>query len=88
MLQIGTLAIENRVGGRKMDGSKRRAIEFLENEIKTYIALALYMSKEGFKERLQVGDKNVVIGSQYYQSKMREARALVNDLRKPAKKSL
>jgi hypothetical protein len=32
-----------------MDESKRRAIQFLEKEIKTYMALALFLSKEGIK---------------------------------------
>jgi hypothetical protein len=66
-----------------MDESKRRAVQFLEKEIKTYIALALFLSKEGIKERLQVGDKEVVIGHRYYKDRMREARTLVNELRKP-----
>jgi hypothetical protein len=67
-----------------VEESKRKAVQFLEKEIKTYIALALFLSKEGIKERLQVGTKEVVIGSRYYKDRMREARALVNDLRKPA----
>jgi hypothetical protein len=66
-----------------MDESKRRAIQFLEKEIKTYIALALYLSKEGIKERVPLGDKEVIIGPRYYKDRMREARTLVNDLRKP-----
>jgi hypothetical protein len=67
-----------------MDESKRQAVEFLEKEIKTYIALALYLSKEGIKERVQVGNNKVVISSTYYRERMREARKLVNELRKPA----
>ncbi len=67
-----------------MDESKRRTIQFLEKEIKTYIALALFLSKEGIKEHLQVGDNEVVIGPKYYKDRMREARMLVNALRKPA----
>ncbi len=67
-----------------MEESKRKAVQFLEKEIKTYIALALFLSKEGINERLQVGNKEVSIGPRYYKDRMREARALVNDLRKPA----
>ena len=67
-----------------MDDSKRQAVEFLEKEIKTYIALALFLSKEGIKERVLVGNKKVVISSTYYRERMREARKLVNELRKPA----
>jgi hypothetical protein len=66
-----------------MDESKRQAVEFLEKEIKTYIALALFLSKEGIKDRLQVGDKKVVLSATYYKERMREARKIVNGLRKP-----
>jgi hypothetical protein len=65
-----------------MDASKRQAVEFLEKEIKTYIALALFLSKEGIKERVQVGDKEVLIGPTYYKERMREARKIVNELRR------
>ncbi|HKN61244.1 MAG TPA: hypothetical protein VJW93_08710 [Candidatus Acidoferrales bacterium] len=67
-----------------MDESKRQAVKFLEKEIKTYIALALFLSKEGIKERVQLGDKEVLIGPSYYKERMREARKLVNELRKPS----
>jgi hypothetical protein len=66
-----------------MDESKRQAIEFLEKEIKTYIALALFFSKDGFKQRVQVGDKEVLISSTYYKERMREARKIANQLKKP-----
>jgi hypothetical protein len=66
-----------------MDESKRQAVQFLEKEIKTYIALALFLSKEGIKERVQAGDNEIVIGPAYYKQRMREARRLVNELRKP-----
>jgi hypothetical protein len=65
-----------------MDAAKLRAVEFLEKEIKTYIALALYLSKEGIKERVSVGNNEVLISPSYYKERMREARKLVNDLRK------
>ncbi len=65
-----------------MDESKQQAIQFLEKEIKTYIALALFLSKEGIKERLKVGGKEFVISSNYYKERMREARKIVTDLRK------
>ena len=66
-----------------MDASKRQAVEFLEKEIKTYIALALFLSKEGIKERVQLGDKEVLIGPTYYRERMKEARKIVNELRRP-----
>jgi hypothetical protein len=67
-----------------MDESKRQAGRFLEKEIKTYIALALFLSKEGVKQRVQVEEKDVLIGPTYYKERMKEARKLVNELRKPA----
>jgi hypothetical protein len=66
-----------------MDESKRQAVEFLEKEIKTYIALALFLSKKGIKERVQVGEKEFVISPKYYKERMKEARKIVNELRKP-----
>ncbi len=66
-----------------MDDSKRQAVKFLEKEIKTYIALALFLSKEGLKERVQIEEKDVVIGPAYYRDRMKEARKIVNELRKP-----
>jgi hypothetical protein len=68
----------------EMDESKRRAVELLEKEIKTYIALALFLSKKGIKERMQLGDDDVVISPTYYKERMREARKIVNELRKPS----
>lgn len=67
-----------------MDDSKRHAVQFLEKEIKTYIALALFLSKESIKELVQLGDKDVLIGPAYYKERIREARKLVNELRKPS----
>lgn len=66
-----------------MDESKRQAVNFLEKEIKTYIALALFLAKRGIKERVQVGDREVLISPTYYKERMREARKIVNELRKP-----
>jgi len=65
-----------------MDESKRQAVRFLEKEIKTYIALALFLSKNGIKERVSIGDIDVLISPSYYKERMREARSLINELRK------
>jgi hypothetical protein len=67
-----------------MDESKQQAVQFLEKEIKTYIALALFLSKVGIKERVQVEDKEIVLGPAYYKERIREARKLANELRKPS----
>jgi hypothetical protein len=66
-----------------MDESKRQAVQFLEKEIKTYVALALFLSKEGIKERVEVNGKDIVTSPSYYKERMKEARKLVNELRKP-----
>jgi hypothetical protein len=66
-----------------MDESKRRAIKFLEKEIKTYLALSLFLSKKGIKEHVRVGDRKVLISPTFYRERMKEAKKLVNELRKP-----
>jgi hypothetical protein len=66
-----------------MDESKRLAAQFLEKEIKTYVALALFLTKEGIKERVQVGENEVLISPRYYKERMREARKIVTELRRP-----
>jgi hypothetical protein len=67
-----------------MDESKRLAAQFLEKEIKTYMALALFLTKGGINERVQVGDKKVLISPRYYKERMREARKIVTELRRPS----
>jgi hypothetical protein len=67
-----------------MDESKRQAVQFLEKEIKTYLALALFLSKEGIRGRVQVGAKKIVISPTYYRERMKEARKVVSELRKPS----
>ena len=66
-----------------MNESKRRVIQFLEKEIKTYVALALYLSKDGRKNRLPVGNKEPLLSPTFYKERMKEAKRLVNELRKP-----
>jgi hypothetical protein len=66
-----------------MDEAKRRAIKFLEKEIKTYLALALFLSKRGIKASVRVGAKKVLISPSYYKERMKEAKRLVYELRKP-----
>lgn len=65
-----------------MDESKRRAVRFLEKEIKTYKALALFLSKEEIKKQLRVKDKEGLTRPTYYKERLREARKLVSELRK------
>jgi len=66
-----------------MDRSKRRIVKFLEKEIKTYMALSLFLSKKGIKEHLRVGENKVLISPTFYKERIKEARKLVFELRKP-----
>jgi hypothetical protein len=66
-----------------MDESKRRVVRFLEKEIKTYMALALFLSKKGIKGHVRVGEKKVLIGPTFYKERVKEAKKLVCELRKP-----
>jgi hypothetical protein len=73
------------MSGRRstMDESRRHAIQFLEKEIKTYKALSLFLSKKRIKEHVQVGSKKVLISPAFYKDRMREAKKLAHELRKP-----
>jgi hypothetical protein len=66
-----------------MDDSKRHAVRFLEKEIKTYTALSLFLSKKGIKGHVRVGDRKVLISPTFYKDRMKEAKKLVYELRKP-----
>jgi len=66
-----------------MDESRWRAIKFLEKEIKTYLALSLFLSKKGIKADVRVGERKVLISPSYYKERMKEAKRVVYELRKP-----
>jgi len=66
-----------------MQGSKRRVVKFLEKEIKTYTALSLFLSKKGIKEHVRIGEKKVLINPTFYKERMKEAKKLVSELKKP-----
>jgi hypothetical protein len=66
-----------------MDESRRHAIQFLEKEIKTYLALSLFLSKRGIKGDVRVGARKVLISPAFYKVRMREAKKLVHELKKP-----
>jgi hypothetical protein len=66
-----------------MSERKRRVVKFLEKEIKTYTALSLFLSKKGIKEHVHVGEKKVLISPTYYKERMKEAKRLIFELRKP-----
>ncbi len=65
-----------------MRESKRRIVNFLDKEIKTYMALSLFFSKKGVKEHLHVGQKKVLLSPTFYKERIKEARRLVFELRK------
>jgi len=62
---------------------QRQVIRFLEKEIKTYTALALFFAKRDVKEHVRAGgDKKVPIGPKFYKQRMKEAKKLVDELRR------
>ena len=63
-----------------MDESKRSAVKFLEKEIKTYLALSLFLSKKGVEEHVRVG--KILINPKFYEERMKEAKKIVTALRK------
>lgn len=66
-----------------MDESKRRAVKFLEKEIKTYAALSLFLSSKGMKQQVRVGTSTVLLSPLFYRERMEEAKKLVSDLKRP-----
>jgi len=66
-----------------MEVTQQRVIQFLEKEIKTYAALQLFLVKEGVKQRVRLGDTGLFLGPSFYRDRVREAKRLVSDLRKP-----
>jgi hypothetical protein len=66
-----------------MDESKRNAIKFLEKEIKTYLALSLFLSKKDIEEHVRVGTRKILIGPTFYKERMKEAKKIVTDLKRP-----
>jgi hypothetical protein len=67
---------------RNMDESRQRVVQFLEKEIKTYGALALFLAKKDIKENFRAENKRVCLSPTYYKERVKEAKKLVNELRK------
>ena len=65
-----------------MDESKRSAVRFLEKEIKTYLALSLFLSKKGIEEHVRIGSSKILINPTFYKERMKEAKRIVTELRK------
>ena len=66
-----------------MDESKRNAVKFLEKEIKTYLALSLFLSKKDIAEHVRVGASRILVGPTFYKERMKEAKKIVTDLKSP-----
>jgi hypothetical protein len=65
-----------------MDECKRSAVKFLEKEIKTYLALSLFLSKKGVEEHVRVAANKILINPTFYKERMKEAKKIVTELRK------
>jgi hypothetical protein len=65
-----------------MDESKRNAVKFLEKEIKTYLALSLFLSKKDIDEHVRVGPRKILIGPTFYKDRMKEAKKIVLELKR------
>ena len=65
-----------------MDDSKRRVVNFLEKEIKTYAALSLFLSKKSTRERFHAREQQAPMHPAFYKERMKEARKLVTELEK------
>ncbi|MGA2097269.1 MAG: hypothetical protein ABSH39_13280 [Candidatus Acidiferrum sp.] len=65
-----------------MDQPRQHAIAFLEKEIKTYLALSLFLSKTRIKVDLLLGEKKVLISPSFYKERMKEAKKLVYELKR------
>jgi hypothetical protein len=64
-----------------MDESKRRRVEFLEKEIKTYTALSLFLSKQGIRQHVRVRTTTVLLCPLFYKERMMEVKNLVSELK-------
>jgi hypothetical protein len=65
-----------------MDEFRRSTVKFLEKEIKTYAALSLFLTKNRRRQRTRVGEKKI-ISPLFYAERLKEAKRLVHELRKP-----
>lgn len=64
-----------------MDLAKRSAAAFLEKEIRTYAALALFFSKNGIKEYARGAGRKLPVSPSFYKERMTEAKKMRHDLR-------
>jgi hypothetical protein len=62
--------------------STERVIRFLEKEIKTYKALAYFLSRVDVQERVRPRDTVVLFNPAFYTERLEEAKRLVDELKK------
>ena len=65
-----------------MNDSEQRVVKFLEKEIKTYVALSLFLSKKSTRESFHSREKQALMQPAFYKGRMKEARKLVTELKK------
>jgi len=65
-----------------MNDTKQRVVNFLEKEVKTYVALSLFLSKKSTRESLRAREKQALMQPAFYKERMKEAKKLVNELKK------
>jgi hypothetical protein len=65
-----------------MNDSKQRVVQFLEKEIKTYVALSLFLSKRSTRESLHAREKQALMHPAFYKERMKEVKKLVTELKK------
>jgi hypothetical protein len=76
---------ENRQpGGQPVGASRRSVVRFIEKEIKTYMALSLFLSKRGISEHVRAGEGKILVSPSFYKERMKEAKKLVHELRNPS----
>jgi hypothetical protein len=65
-----------------MSECNQRIIKFLEKEIKTYVALSLFLSKRSTLESMRTREKQALLQPGFYKERMKEAKKLVSELKK------
>ena len=65
-----------------MDESKKHAINFLEKELGTYLALSRFFVKKSSREHVRVGTRKALISPSFYTERIREAKRLIRELKK------
>lgn len=56
-------------------------VKFPEKEIKTYMALSLFLAKRSIDEHVRVGEKKILISPTFYKERMKEAKKIVAQLK-------